>query len=175
MKTLYDTRPPALGETRWRLDPARSTAEFRVRHLWGLVTVEGHFEELRGRLDLRPDRQPAVDLTLHADSLETGNGRRDRHLRSADFFDVVNHPLVRFTSASTVLAGETLTVRGQLEAAGRQLQLELDAWVRRIGAELAVEATTPTDHRQLGMTWSPFGMLRAPAQLAVRARLVPDR
>lgn len=175
MTTLYDTRPPALEESRWRLDPARSTAEFRVRHFWGLVTVEGHFEDLRGRLDLRPGRQPAVDLTLHADSLQAGNGKRDRHLCSADFFDVDNHPLVRFTSESAVLAGDTLTVRGDLEAAGRQIQFELDASVRRIGAELAVEATTPADHRQLGMTWSPLGMLRAPAQLAVRARLVPDR
>lgn len=175
MTTLYDKRPPALEQGRWRLDPARSTAEFRVRHFWGLVTVEGHFEKLRGTLDLRPGRQPAVVLRLRAGSLNTGNARRDRHLRSAEFFDVNNHPLVRFTSESAVLAGETLTVRGDLEAAGRQIQLEFDAAVRRIDAELAVEATTLADHRQLGMTWSPLGMLRAPAQLAVRARLVPDR
>jgi polyisoprenoid-binding protein YceI len=173
--TVYDTRPPALEQTRWRLDPARSTAEFRVRHFWGLVTVEGHFETLGGTLDLRAGRQPTVVLRLRAGSLNTGNARRDRHLRSAEFFDVNNHPLVRFTSESAVLAGETLTVRGDLEAAGRQIQLEFDAAVRRIGAELAVEATTLADHRQLGMTWSPLGMLRAPAQLAVRARLVPDR
>ena len=121
--TTLNKRLPALEQGRWRLDPARSTAEFRVRHFWGLVTVEGHFEKLRGTLDLlRPGRQPAVVLRLRAGSLNTGNARRDRHLRSAEFFDVNNHPLVRFTSESAVLAGETLTVRGDLEAAGRQIQ-----------------------------------------------------
>jgi polyisoprenoid-binding protein YceI len=174
MTTHYETRPPSLEQTRWRLDPTRSTAEFRVRHGWGLVTVVGHFDEIRGTLDLRPDRQPAVDLTLHADSLSTGNAKRDLRLRSAAFFDVEHHPLVRFTSESALLSGETLTVRGDLEAAGRQMQLAFDAVVRRIGTVVAVEATTPADHRQLGMTWSPLGMLRAPARLTVRAQLVPD-
>ena len=155
---------------RWRLDPERSSVEFHVRHFYGLVTVKGHFDHYEGTLDL--GAQPAVELTIDADSLDTKNARRDQHLRSADFFDVANHPQVRFVSDSAALRGETLKVHGQLHAAGKQIPLELDATVREVDGELTIEAATHADHRELGMTWSPLGILRAPSQLIVRGRLV---
>jgi hypothetical protein len=72
-----------------------------------------------------------------------------------------------------VLAGETLKVRGQLHAAGRSIPLDIDAAVREVDGELEVEASALADHRKLGMTWSPLGILRAPSKLIVRGRLVP--
>ena len=75
---------------RWRIDPTRSSVEFRTRTLWGLATVKGHFERYDGTLDL--ERSPAIELTIDADSLNTKNDFRDRHLRSADFFDVEEPP-----------------------------------------------------------------------------------
>jgi polyisoprenoid-binding protein YceI len=48
--TAAQTRKP-LAAGRWRLDPSASTAEFRVPHFWGLVTVKGHFERLDGYLE----------------------------------------------------------------------------------------------------------------------------
>jgi hypothetical protein len=44
--------------------------------------------------------------------------------------------------------------------------------VTAVGEEFEIEATAMVDHRQLGMTWSPLGMLRAPSKLTVRGRLV---
>ena len=161
---------PDLASGRWLLDPERSSVEFHVRHFYGLVTVKGHFDHYEGTLDL--SAQPAVELTIDADSLDTKNRRRDQHLRSADFFDVANHPQVRFFSDSATLRGETLTVHGQLHAAGKQIPLELDATVREVDGELMIEATTHADHRELGMTWSPLGILRAPSKLIIRGRLV---
>jgi polyisoprenoid-binding protein YceI len=104
--------------------------------------------------------------------LDTKLAKRDEHLRSGDFFDVAGHPQVRFVSDSASLAGETLRVRGQLQAAGRQIPVELDATVREVDGELEIEALTEADHRELGMTWSPLGILRAPSKLIVRGRLV---
>jgi len=63
-------------------------------------------------------------------------------------------------------------VRGQLHAGGRQLQLELDATVREVDGELEIVGVTEADHRDLAMTWSPLGILRAPSKLIVRGRLV---
>ena len=63
-------------------------------------------------------------------------------------------------------------MRGRLEAAGQQLPLELTATVREIDGELEIDASTRADHRELGMTWSPLGILRAPSTLIVRGRLV---
>jgi polyisoprenoid-binding protein YceI len=155
----------------WRLDPARAGVEFHVRHFYGLLTVKGHFDRYDGTLQLNGRR--AVELVIDADSLDTKLGKRDEHLRSADFFDVAKHPQVRFESDRVVLAGETLKVRGQLHAAGRSIALEIDATVREVDGELEVEASALADHRKLGMTWSPLGILRAPSKLIVRGRLVP--
>jgi polyisoprenoid-binding protein YceI len=157
----------------WRLDPKRSSVEFHVRHFYGLITVKGHFDTYEGRLDLAaPD---AVELTIEADRLDTGNGKRDEHLRSADFFGVDEHPYVRFVSDSAELRGETLAVSGHLSAAGRSVPLALEASLRDAGeGELEIEAHAEVDHRELGMTWSPLGILRAPSKLIVRGRLVAN-
>jgi polyisoprenoid-binding protein YceI len=154
----------------WRLDRARSSVAFQVRHFYGLMTVKGEFANYEGTLDL--GATPAVELTIQADSLDTKLAKRDAHLRSSDFFDAERHPQVRFVSDSASLDGETLHVPGQLHAAGRQIPLALDATVREVDGELEIEAITEADHRELGMTWSPLGILRAPSKLIVRGRLV---
>lgn len=161
---------PALRSGTWRLDPTRSSVEFHVRHFYGLMTVKGHFDRYEGTLDL--DAGPAAELTIDADSLDTKIAKRDAHLRSADFFDIANHPQVRFVSESVDLNGEAVTARGTLHAAGRDVPVEVDATLREAGDELEVEATAHVDHRKLGMTWSPLGILRAPSKLIVRGRLV---
>ena len=79
-----------LARGRWRIDPARSSVEFHAQTLWGLATVKGRFERYDGTLDLQ--QNPAIELTIDAASLNTNLGFRDRHLRSADFFDVVEPP-----------------------------------------------------------------------------------
>ncbi|MHB1539495.1 MAG: YceI family protein [Solirubrobacteraceae bacterium] len=159
-----------LANGSWRLDPARSSVAFRVPHFYGLMTVEGEFADYEGTLDL--GATPAVELTAQASTVDTKQAKRDKHLRSGDFFDVERHPQVRFVSDAAVLDGDTLRVRGQLHAAGRQIPLKLDATVREIDGELEIEAVADADHRELGMTWSPLGILRAPSQLIVRGRLV---
>lgn len=155
----------------WRLDPDRSSVEFHVRHFYGLMTVKGRFGRYHGTLEL--NGRPVVELVIDADSLDTKHGKRDQHLRSADFFDVANHPQVRFRSDEATLAGDTLKVSGRLHAAGRSIPLDVDAAVREVDGELEVEASALADHRKLGMTWSPLGIMRAPSKLIVRGRLVP--
>src|SRR3954451_23415478 len=159
-----------ISDGAWQLDPARSSVAFHVRHFYGLMTVKGEFADYEGTLDL--GATPAVELTLQASSLDTKRAKRDEHLRSQDFFDVERHPQVRFVSDRAELDGDTLRVQGELHAAGRQIPLQLDATVREIDGELEIEAVTEADHRELGMTWSPLGILRAPSKLIVRGRLV---
>jgi polyisoprenoid-binding protein YceI len=161
-----------VDQGRWRLDPTRSSVEFHVRNFYGLMTVKGHFERYDGTLDL--GAHPAAQLTIDAASLDTRNPKRDKHLRSADFFDVERHPHVRFTAGSATGHGEALVLQGEFEAAGEQIPLELVAAVRVVDDELEVEAVTYVDQRQLGMTWSPLGLVRSPAKLIVRARLVRE-
>jgi polyisoprenoid-binding protein YceI len=154
----------------WRLDPARSSVEFHVRHFYGLMTVKGHFESYHGSLDL--SAHPAVELVIDADSLNTKLKQRDKHLRSADFFDIANHPQVSFEADTATLDGNTLKASGRLHAAGRDIPLHVEATISPVGGEFEIEATASADHRELGMTWSPIGITRAPSKLIVHGRLV---
>jgi polyisoprenoid-binding protein YceI len=148
----------------------RSSVEFRARTLWGLTNVTGRFERYEGTLDLHEN--PAIELTIDAASINTNLGWRDRHLRSADFFDVRNHAEVRFVSDSATLEGDTLKIRGRLYAAGKSLPLDLDARLRHVGDELEVDARTHADHHKLGMSHGMLGMIPTPSELIVHCRLV---
>jgi polyisoprenoid-binding protein YceI len=163
---------PDVDRTRWRIDPTRSSVEFHAPNFWGLATVKGKFERYDGTLEL--DKTPAIELTIDAASLNTNNKKRDTHLRSGDFFDVANHPQVRFVSDSATLSGQELKVRGHLHAAGKSIPVDLDATVRPVGDELAVDAEVHANQHHLGMTWNRLGMLRIPSKLIVHARLVRD-
>ena len=162
--------------TSWRLDPATATAEFRVPHFWGLLRVKGHFDRLDGRLHTEHGRPQRIELTIDAASVSTRNRRRDRHLRSADFFNVDHYPEIRFRSTAVRPSGNgSLHVHGQLTAAAGQIALELDPTIARTGDELWVDVRTTIDQRQLGITWSPLGMTRAPVTVHVHALLRPER
>ena len=159
------------ASTRWTVDRDETSVEFAVKTFWGLTTVRGRFDRFDGSYEVGPDGTK-IELTIDAGSLETGNGTRDRHLRSTDFFDVAEHPEVRFTSTRVRDACDgTLQVEGDLEAAGKVVPLEFDATVKQVDDVLEVEATTTVDQRQLGMSSGQLGMIRPPATLHVKARL----
>jgi polyisoprenoid-binding protein YceI len=154
----------------WRLDPSRSRVEFQVRNFYGLMTVRGRFGRYEGTL--RVSDRPAVALVIEADSLDTRNTKRDEHLRSDAFFDVANHPRVRFEADIVDLDRDRLKVRGLLYARGEHVPLDVDASVTEVGEEFEIEASALVDQRQLGMTFSSMGMVRTPSRVIVRGRLV---
>jgi polyisoprenoid-binding protein YceI len=157
--------------TRWTVDADETSVEFAVKTFWGLMTVHGHFDRFDGSYEVGPSGT-TIELTIDADSLDTGHATRDKHLRSTAFFQVVAHPQVRFTS-STVhhVTSEILHVVGHLEAAGKVVPLEFPATVRQLDDALEIEATTTIDQRRLGMSSGRLGMIRPPATLHVKARV----
>ncbi len=116
---------------------------------------------------------PEIELTIDAASVDTGVAARDKHLRSADFFDVAEHPQVRFTSTRvTGLGNGRVHVSGDLEAAGASVPVAFDASVRVIDGELELEATTTVDQRRFGMSEGPLRNVRPPTKLHVKTRLL---
>ncbi|NGO79992.1 hypothetical protein G6045_30680 [Streptomyces sp. YC504] len=113
---------------RWSIDPAHSTVAAVAQHL-GISSVHGRFTEFGGTIEIAPDvRSSTVEATLVADSIDTGNALRDKHLRSPDFLDVEQHPslVYRGTSVRETAPGKwtvdgTLTLRGVT----REVPLEL--------------------------------------------------
>ena len=163
------------GIGRWRIDPDRSTAEFRVPNFWGLMKVKGRFDRLSGWLEIGERGERRLELTIDATSVNTGNHKRDEHLRSGDFFDTEHHPTVRFVSTTVSdPVGGRIQVQGELLAAGHRVVLDLEPTLRQHADELQVEASTTLNQRELGMTYSPLGMTRTPATLTVHAQLTPE-
>jgi polyisoprenoid-binding protein YceI len=157
--------------TYWTVDPADTSVEFSVRTFWGLMTVHGRFDRFDGAYEIGPGGT-TIELTIDADSLDTGHATRDEHLRSADFFDTERHPQVRFTSNRVNhLTDGALHIVGQLEAAGNVVPLEFDAAVQQADETLEIEATTSVDQRELGMSSGKLGVIRPPATLHVKTQL----
>ena len=175
--TLIETQRAVATQPleRWNADPDGTTVEFAVDHLWGLHTVRGRFRSFHGAYVVGPGGAE-IELIVDAASIDTGIAARDRHLRSADFFDADEHPQVRFRSTRvTGLGSGDVHVSGELEAAGVVVPLAFDASVRVIDGELELEATTSVDQRRFGMSQGPLRNVRPPAKLHVKARLVGER
>ena len=76
----------------WTIDASHSTVGFTARHLM-ITKVRGRFGSVSGAVTVAEDPLPSsVEATVDLASVDTGDAGRDEHLRSADFFDVENHP-----------------------------------------------------------------------------------
>jgi polyisoprenoid-binding protein YceI len=159
-----------LAQGAWELDPTRSAVAFAVPYWWGFGTVKGRFTQYAGRLELGV--RPAIELTIDAASVTTGNERRDRHLRSQDFFAVGRDPYIRFVSRTVSLNEDRLSVLGDLMARGRRIEVDIDATVTVVDDEYQLHAQTFVMHSGLGMTWNPMGITRPWSKLMVGGRLV---
>lgn len=115
------TRPVAEpeGAARYVLDPAHSEVSFQVRHL--VTRARGRFQRFSAELEGDPAFPEAarIRFTIASDSIDTNEPDRDKHLRSADFFDVEKYPEIVFESSGVRPRGGdrydvagTLTIRG---------------------------------------------------------------
>lgn len=129
-----NTAAPAASQgakpTQWQIDPAHSAAHFSVRHLM-ISNVRGEFTKLSGSAAIhRADPlKSAVEVTIEAASVNTREPQRDEHLRSADFFDVANHPTLTFRSTRIEALGpENFKLTGDLTIRGvtKQVTFEVE-------------------------------------------------
>ena len=88
--------------TKWTIDPAHSEIQFKVKHLM-ITTVTGSFQRFGADIEAPGDdlSKAQVSFWAEVDSITTGNEQRDGHLRTAEFFDVANHPRITFESKGT--------------------------------------------------------------------------
>ncbi|WP_340377787.1 YceI family protein [Streptomyces sp. SS7] len=121
----------------WRVDPAHSTVGAVARHL-GLSSVRGRFTDFSAAIEIAPDdaTKSRVEAVIRADSIDTGNGTRDTHLRSADFLDVEEHPEITYRSTGLTVAGpDRWTVHGDLSLRGVVRPVDLDLAYLGTGAD----------------------------------------
>ena len=91
-----------------------------VKHFWHAITVRGWFERFEAEETVGSDGPLTGRLSIASALLNTKNKKRDKHLRSVDFFDVEAHPATVVTvGGATVDGRHRLSVPGELEATGR--------------------------------------------------------
>jgi polyisoprenoid-binding protein YceI len=89
-----------INKTKWLIDQAHSAISFKVRHLM-IANVKGKFKTFDANINTIDKDFTAVEIDLWIDpsSIDTGDAKRDEHLKSVDFFDVQNHKQITFTSS----------------------------------------------------------------------------
>lgn len=106
---------------KWIFEPGHSAAEFAVRHMM-VSHMRGLFKNVHGGIDFDPDNPvdaAAVDATINAAGIWTGDDERDAHLRGADFLNVEKYPDIIFRSTEVRCAGEAdFKVTGDLTLCG---------------------------------------------------------
>lgn len=121
--------PEITTKTKWAIDPDHSEIGFRVKHLLA-ANVRGRFKEYRTQIYTSGNdfRTAEIEVYINAASIETGTGKRDEHLRSADFFDVEQFTTISFTGGTLVAAdGESrLALIGDLTMKGTKKKIKLD-------------------------------------------------
>jgi polyisoprenoid-binding protein YceI len=149
----------------WQLDPAHASVEFSVKHMM-MTTVRGRFKEVAGAVTIdesNPDRSQ-VEVTIDTASLDTGVADRDAHLRSADFFDVENHPRITFRSSRVEGCldeeGCRFKVTGELTIRETEMEVELDCVYEGRGTDpwgnerIGFSAAGELDRRDWGLRWN---------------------
>jgi polyisoprenoid-binding protein YceI len=119
----------ALKTNTWTVDPMHAELGFAVKHLM-ISTVRGRFGAVSGSVlvDESDPTKSVVDVTVDVTSIDTRQEMRDNHLRSADFFDVANHPTMHFVSKRiTGDANGKFRVFGDLTIRGVTREVTLDA------------------------------------------------
>jgi polyisoprenoid-binding protein YceI len=154
----------------WVLDPSATTVELRTKAMW-VLPVKGTFRAVEGSGTVSEDGDVTGTLSVDASSVDTGNKKRDNHLRSSDFFETDKHAHFVYTATGASPAGpDQIKVNGTLTVRGQTRPLDIVATVSPTSpSEATVTAEFALDRSQWGVTWAKMGA-QTSNQLKVSAR-----
>jgi len=146
----------------WTIDPTHSIAEFAVKH-FVITTVKGRFRDLDGKLEIdeaNPENS-SVTANIQVASVDTNVADRDAHLRSDDFFNAEQYPLITFQSTRVErVSDDSYKVHGNLTIRDVTRPVTLDSefegeaddpWGNR---RAALTATTQISRKEFGVKWN---------------------
>lgn len=158
-QTINGIDLPAAGT--WKVDPGHAEVGFIGRHFM-LTKVRGRFTGVDATVVIghSPD-ESSIEATIDMASVHSGDGQRDDHLKSPDFFDVESHPTGVFRSTSVTWNGDsTGTIEGTLQIKDVEHPVTLettfvgaleDPWGN---ARSVFEATARVNREDWGLTWN---------------------
>ncbi|OBK46151.1 YceI family protein [Mycobacterium sp. 1081908.1] len=158
----------------WNLVRDRSEITFKVRNFWGLLNVKGRFGEFSGDGQLTGNAAIFGRVDIRAASLRTGIGRRDKHLRSPDFFDVERFPEISVVvTAVNPTKGGAADLRASFTVKGITAPLPLPVTITELDdGSIRISGETKVDRSQFDLGWNRFGMVGGTATAAAQAVFV---
>jgi polyisoprenoid-binding protein YceI len=153
------SNPASVGV--WKVDPARSTIGFKAKSMWGLASVNGRFTELYGDAQITDTQTVFGRIDIKAASVDTKIGKRDEHLRSADYFEAEKFPDISVVvTGAEVINGDNVDLRAQLTVKSTTAPLLLQAKVVVLDdSSVRVSAQATIDRKDFGVDGNLIGMI----------------
>jgi polyisoprenoid-binding protein YceI len=153
---------PAFAQSSWEIDPAHSNVQFGVRHMM-ISTVHGKFTKFTATAtgDEKDAAHAGVQASIDAASIDTGDEKRDAHLKTADFFDAEKFPTITFKSTKVEAAGDRrfklhgdLTMHGVTKPVVLDVEATPEVKGMRGETRAGARATTKINRKDFGISWS---------------------
>ena len=142
--------------TTWKLDPAHSELTFKVKHMM-ISNLKGNFQTFDAEIQAEDEsfKNAKTTATIQTDSIFTNNTDRDKHLKSADFFNAEANPTITFESdalndeitGNLTMNGVTKPVKLVVDFGG----INIDPW-GNTKAGFSVEGKI--NRKDFGLNWN---------------------
>lgn len=136
----------------WATVPAESTIGFTA--FSRMHDVDGKFASWTFTGKIGDDWKGQGRITLRSDSVESGNAKRDTHLKNEDFFDVAGHPVISYDIDRAEVKGDHLLLTGKLTIRGVSRPVSLDLLRTVNGSRAELSGETLIKRQDYGMTYS---------------------
>lgn len=154
------TTSTSFAET-FQVDTYHTQIHFTAKHLV-VFKVRGNFNDFTGSLEADPKTKTltAAEATIQAASIDTRIDKRDKHLRSADFFDAAKYPTINFKSKKITGSGDNITMVGDITIKGVTKQIVLKgsylgtAYGPQGKLRAGFEATGMLNRKDFGLNWN---------------------
>lgn len=151
---------PKIEGGKYSLDAAHSKVGFDVSHLV-IASVEGRFNGVTGEIEMgKKIEDTKITAKVDIKTVNTGNGDRDKHLMSPEFFDAEKFPEMTFVSKSVSGKAEALKIKGDLTMHGVTKAVVLDGKYAGVAndpfgnTKIAFQAKGKINRKDFGLTWS---------------------
>lgn len=146
----------------WKIDPAHSEVQFKVKHLM-ITTVTGYFKKFDLTVETESEdfsTSKKIEFTADIDSIDTNNAQRDQHLKSADFFDVATNSQIKFNGKKYEANGDQAKLHGDLTIRGVTKPITVNVEFGGIVTDpygqkkAGFTVTGKISRKEFGLTWN---------------------
>lgn len=135
--------------TEYQIDPVHSSVMFMIKHLV-VSNTKGKFKDVKGNFSYVEGKPTEwkTDAAIQVNSIDTGDLKRDNHLKSPDFFDAKKYPTIHFKSKRIEgLQGDKAKLIGDLTMHGVTKEVALDLMINGL-------VTDPWGNKKAGFSAS---------------------